>query len=266
MRATQMLLTKEVAEGLLKLNTNNRPANKVHVEFLAREMAEGRWTTNGDTICLSNSRLIDGQHRIMASLKAGVPIPILLVEDVEDTAFNTKDTNRRNRYAGDVLACEGMSDPQSLASAASLAYRYLNGNFKGNMRVPSTMVTAFVAQNREAMMRSLTFFRAVGSKSFFRPALVIALHFVLSEKTTHKDRVEEFISNVLVGECLTATDPAYMLRERLVARMDTKKGGSGTYRLALCIKAWNLMVTGTTVARLVFLDTGSRAEEYPMPL
>lgn len=79
------LITPEYAQQLLDNNHGNRKVVRIYVDALAREMAEGRWKENGETIIVSNTgRLIDGQNRLMAIVQSGVSIWALIVFGVSD--------------------------------------------------------------------------------------------------------------------------------------------------------------------------------------
>ena len=55
----------EDAMQMLEMNGTNRPLNDQHVKRIARQIADGKWKFNGDTIKLSVSNdILDGQHRL----------------------------------------------------------------------------------------------------------------------------------------------------------------------------------------------------------
>ena len=91
MKIKKVMMTPELAKAYLDLNTRNRSISQNHVRFLSREMQAGRWKLNGDTICLSKTRLIDGQHRLLAIIDSGMAFPMLVIEELEDEVFDTKD-------------------------------------------------------------------------------------------------------------------------------------------------------------------------------
>ena len=90
MNAKLERITPETAASMLQLNTGNRPVVAKHVTAIAREITEGRWQINGDTVCFSDDRLVDGQHRLMAIIKAGIPIQTFVVRGISSESFITK--------------------------------------------------------------------------------------------------------------------------------------------------------------------------------
>jgi len=119
-------VTPEWAEETLKKNIGNRPLNVQHVDKLAKEMTNGRWKVNGDTICLNGSRVIDGQHRLHAVVQSGITIETLVVEGLSSDVFDTKDVGKR-RSAGDTLGVAGEKNACRLAAALILIDKYFTG-------------------------------------------------------------------------------------------------------------------------------------------
>lgn len=118
------LITPELAEHFLKLNTQNRPKSSQRVKALADLMRQGKWIFNGDAIRISKAgRLIDGQHRLSAIVESGCAQQYVLVTNLDDEAFKTIDVGS-NRTAGDMLSIEGIRDYNNVAAAARLAISY----------------------------------------------------------------------------------------------------------------------------------------------
>ena len=95
MQARIETITPEKASGYLKKNKNNRAVSAPLVSRMAREMREGLWAENGETIVFNgDGRLLDGQHRLMAVVESGETIRSLVVTRVPATAFQTIDTGK----------------------------------------------------------------------------------------------------------------------------------------------------------------------------
>ena len=116
-------VTPERAAVLLKGNTHNRSVNANYVQTLAREMTEGRWKVNGDSIRMNGSTLIDGQHRLTACILSGQSFDTLVLTGLESDVFDTID-NGRKRTAGDVLSITGEKNATTMAAALSVVARY----------------------------------------------------------------------------------------------------------------------------------------------
>lgn len=101
----QINLTPELAGWLLENNGGNRRISQAEVARIADDIREGRWQTNGDTIKVSISgRLVDGQHRCLGCIAAGVPVPTLIAFGVSDAkdVFATID-QQRQRSVRDII-------------------------------------------------------------------------------------------------------------------------------------------------------------------
>lgn len=76
------------AEGGFK----QRKLRDATVKAYAEDMAAGRWKENGETIKFdSEGRLIDGQHRLSAVVKANTPIQFFVVKGLDNSVMDTID-------------------------------------------------------------------------------------------------------------------------------------------------------------------------------
>lgn len=76
-------ITPGMAEEMLKRNIANRKVNQANVNRIAADMATGNYRINGETIKISsNGEILDGQHRLLACIKSGVPFKSYIVYNV----------------------------------------------------------------------------------------------------------------------------------------------------------------------------------------
>jgi hypothetical protein len=72
-------VTPETAQQWLKHNDYNRPLNQRLVEKYARQMRAGKWRRTHQGIAFdSRGMILDGQHRLMAIVRSGQVIPMLI--------------------------------------------------------------------------------------------------------------------------------------------------------------------------------------------
>ncbi len=134
-------MTVERAKQLLENNDHNRKITQSRVLEYAKEMTNGLWLYNGESIIVSESgKLLDGQHRLLAIIESGVEIDIELVENVPDSDGGV-DTfltiNTKNRSNVDALTIAGFKDrPQHVAKLMSFKEAF---NAKKLMQKPSGM-------------------------------------------------------------------------------------------------------------------------------
>lgn len=86
MRFESVLVTPELAKYYLENNAANRNISAGAVAAYARDMLAGAWKETGqNNICISkNGELKDGQHRLLAVIKAGIPVRMNFAFDVDD--------------------------------------------------------------------------------------------------------------------------------------------------------------------------------------
>lgn len=263
MKVTEVKMTPELASTYLKLNTHNRPLSPGHIDFLVREICDGRWTLNGDTICLSNdNRLVDGQHRLHAIVKSGVAVRVLLVEGVPHDVFATKDLHKR-RTASDLLALNGEQRYTTLASAAQFVDRYQSRTLDSRRRTYSPgEIQAIVARLGNGIRESVEFASKSKNKKILKGSVLAGLHYVFSQ--INREQADCFWTAVMDGENLSSTSAEYALRERLLGNRLSKTKYSTTYVTALCILAWNYMRQGRNVSQLKYRDAGPAAQRFPI--
>jgi hypothetical protein len=85
-------ITPAKARDMLAGNYGNRPLRKAVVDRLAAEMRSGYWQLSHQGIAFSSDgRLLDGQHRLNAVIKADVAVQMMVARNVPDDAFKVTD-------------------------------------------------------------------------------------------------------------------------------------------------------------------------------
>lgn len=264
MKLTQTIVTPELAAAMLEKNNNNRPLNRHHVAFLSRQMKNGSWMLNGDTICLSGDSLIDGQHRLRAVIDSGVDVEMVIVTGVSDDAFKTKDTGR-TRKASDVLAISGYKDTSCMAAVIKLLNQYYSkkcvcmsgGGYAGNDKLTNADVLE-LAEKYEGLYESIKL--AYRARNIAPKAALASAHFIFSQ--IDSELADKFINNIADGSMLEYGDPALTFRNRMFKLKSTHQSKSqirAGHILALLIKAWNRLREGKQCVTLRMLE----GEEYP---
>lgn len=89
-------ITPELAKKWLAANKDNRHARPSHINNLAREIKNGKWTLTHQGIAFSSAgRLIDGQHRLEAIIAAGEPVFMAVFIGLDDNMFGALDRGIR---------------------------------------------------------------------------------------------------------------------------------------------------------------------------
>lgn len=173
----------ERAQRLLEGNIDNRPVMKRHVKTLQQVIERNEFVFNGEPIIVSSSgRILDGQHRLMACVAAGMPIETLLVSGVSSNVFATIDQGKQ-RSCQSILQMSGEVRASRLASTLRFTWVfcktgqvYDGGNQMAEAFTP-TIAMQFLENNpsiRDSVQSCARF------TMFPRPSLLAMLHFVMS--------------------------------------------------------------------------------------
>lgn len=143
------VITPERAKQLLERNDINRRLRPVSVEAYARDIENGRWGKNQDPIAISKSgRLLNGQHRLSAIIKANKAVEMLVSYDVDDKCiFDTA----IQRTAGDEIAIGGKVETEFSKSEYVAIARFMVGEAlnkrKGGKKVTNAEIENYIYEN-----------------------------------------------------------------------------------------------------------------------
>lgn len=124
MHSEILTITPNEASKYLANNPANRKISEKEVEALASDMREGRWHITHQGIAIGKTgRLLDGQHRLAAVIKAGIPVQMMVTFDVDESAMDAIDQGRR-RSVGDIFLFAG-EEPWMRSKTVIAAARFL---------------------------------------------------------------------------------------------------------------------------------------------
>lgn len=88
MQVRQVIMTPDHASALLAGNINNRKFRTHWANELSKMITDGAWKLTHQAIAVSPSgRILDGQHRLHAIVKAGKPVPVLIAEGCDEDSY-----------------------------------------------------------------------------------------------------------------------------------------------------------------------------------
>jgi len=238
--ATWKFIDPVMAESMLEKLQSQRRLISNHVAFLAREIKEGRWWINGDTLRFSRTRLLDGQHRLHAVIQAGIGIWALVVEEIEDDAYDSIDTGR-NRQAGDVLYGLGYGQGFLVAATARFLYYY-------DKKV--ALDSGFKVSNHEVVetVRKYPFIKFIGeylthAKTMRASSIACAL--VLISKRVGREQTMFYAEKLAIGAELKADDPIRFFRDKwMIQKAHRDSRTARVIWIATCIKTYNAWLSG----------------------
>jgi hypothetical protein len=118
-------VTPERAAAYLELNISNRPVRENWVTQLARMLSSGQFILHHQGIAFdTDGFLLDGQHRLLAIVRSGVSVDILVTRNVTTAAKLSMDDHQRRSVADSMsLARREMISGESIAVVrAALEY------------------------------------------------------------------------------------------------------------------------------------------------
>lgn len=120
-------ITPEMATKYFEANGANRPISDVAVDAYSRDIVSGRWDLTGESIKFSRSgRLLDGQHRLLAIIKAARPVRMMVTYGLRESVMDSLDSGRV-RSVGDRL-------------------KIMQGQRIGSLHVPPQVIAAICGQ------------------------------------------------------------------------------------------------------------------------
>lgn len=127
-------ITPARATEMLKFNTNNRSVKNALVERLARDMENGQWVCTGQPIIFSDTRLLDGQHRLLACISAKADFHTHVTFGIDDKSFAYIDAGAI-RSPGDVFRMHGVKNGKNMAAATKIVHAYKEGQLSALKKV-----------------------------------------------------------------------------------------------------------------------------------
>lgn len=120
-------LTPAIAKEILKRNVNNRKIRQQYIDRLTREMLSGNWTPISNGIGFDvNGNLIDGQHRLLACVKANVDIWVIIVTGLPEKAMIHSDRGIIKTLP-DVLTRSGVCSNRQMVQISTFMAKWNEG-------------------------------------------------------------------------------------------------------------------------------------------
>jgi hypothetical protein len=229
------------------------------VEQYAQAMTDGVWKLNGDTIRFNgNGDLIDGQHRLNACIRSGIPFESYIVHGLEHEAFDTIDRGKPRSIA-DTFARQGHKHYNLLAATTRLLWLLKIGTLSSlrTGAVRPDQANKIIKKNPKLHDFVEWTVSITNRSKLIRPALFCFLAYVTSKKDEKK--AKQFWASVVTAEELKRGSPAYLLHHRLVLNSSSVAKLPVTTIAALAIKAWNLHQAGKTCGSLKWAEN----EQFP---
>lgn len=284
-----LVVTPADAQGWLEENVLNRNISWETVGNLSDQIKANDWQLDGNAIKfgiatpefieeltnkvgehdikVGDNVLLDGQHRLLAIIDAGIPVPTYVIHGLDPKAQMVMDTGRR-RSLGDQLKLRGEKNTQQLA--ATITRVILTRIGEKALRTParyrpSTAQALRFLDKEPTIRQAVIEGRRTATKLGGTSLAVLATCFYLFNDIDTAG-CDEFFERLRDGEGLPSGDPILMLRNRLIAN-NRNRGETPPYIVqAWVIKAWNSFRKDLPMSQVSFRAIGQNPEAFPEPL
>ncbi len=223
-------------------NKGNRPPKPNKVQQFAADMVKDAWGLTGDTLKFApDGRLLDGQNRLAAGVRAGRSFKTHVVFGIDPALFGRMDIGKP-RNPADVLHIAGYKYASTLASALRWAY-LLDTNPYNRETFRPEFVLELARDHYPDIEESIKYGRDI-NRQFAHPAGQAA---ALMYKFSQSDKVksQDFLQAWLKGQ----RNGKYQVIDTMQALLHSQKANNNgriheLTRAAVIIKAWNIFKAG----------------------
>jgi len=168
-RITAKLMWPQEASNLLLLNTRNRRQSPETISRIATAIAADEYLFTGDAIKIVMDEngihvLGDGQHRLEGIVKAGKPVDVLLIENLDPKAMTFIDQDR-NRRVGDILRMvyqhQGIKNDTIITGVAKI----LMAGYEGRFHATKPEIAVYADEHMDLLQRWAAWARGVSDET-----------------------------------------------------------------------------------------------------
>lgn len=248
-KSEMVRVTPTRAKQMLNKNLRNRNLREATVAQYARDMAAGNWPFNGESIKFAeDGTLLDGQHRLAAIVRSNVPVLMLVITGLPQSAQETVDVGRK-RTASDTLLLRGETKSPVLGAILRRAVLWDRGDrkFRDSTSIAelSDMLEKYPEIRRSAEIAARTHyaFRYLPTSS-----LGLSHHLITR---VAPDEAPWFFQRISDGAELPVGHPVLTLRDRAMRDVDQGRRANDVRAVAYIARAWNAVRRGENLSRLV---------------
>lgn len=255
-------ITPEVAQKMLNVNIDNRDFKR---EPLVEALKNGEWALNGETIIFSDEgTLLDGQNRLLACVKSGIPIVTIVVRGIPKEAQVTMDAGAR-RIVRDFLKMWGVENYSLVGAIGTGLYRSNHNGVEKALYTDGHSATTmsqlnYIMENIDRIQYLITKIRKTVKMKGVNAATIGVLADLFYSVNDHD---ADYFFKQLDSAC-PCVQPIALLRNTLLTNAAKKEGKfSQRYIGAIIAKTWNAYMEGREIKCLKFAQGGASPEQFP---
>lgn len=251
-----------VAEHILKVyNVGNRTKKPGKINEYADDMLNGKWADTREPIKFSDKPVLrDGQNRLMACVRAGVPFMTHIAFGMPDAAF-TKMDQGKSRNSGDLLQIAGYTNTSHLAPAVRWVHLIESGRIRQRDTYSPPEILRLLEELYPDLPKWMTNAGRIYDMTGQPKGLVCAL--LRQFHKANPQKAAEWMEGWEKGRDAGPYKPLGLVTKRIAEIKVASQGPvQDLVRAALLVQAWNLFVAGKKGAHG---DIGwTMAEEFPV--
>lgn len=248
-----VVLTPELAGIFLEANPLNRNLSKTNLRKFTRDLVDGRWRLNGESMIIANTgEMNDGQHRCQIVFETGVSMETFISFGVERSTRLTTDQGAV-RTAGNFLAMVGVANSTAVAHACRLLHQYekFGRVGRGPDTIPTKIVIQEVAEENPGLADSIEATVPRKARMVCSRGIMVFCHYVFAK--IDRTDADDFMDKVGSGLNLGEGDPIVALRDRLERYRDAKKSNEPD-TVQCFFRAWNFYRANKTIRSIQLSD------------
>lgn len=250
--------TPAQAETALSKNEINRALRHTKVDQYQRDMLAGKWNAYTAPIVFdSEGKLIDGQHRLNAQVKADVKLKWLVLRGVPPETQTTMDTGL-TRSIADILHFGGERQSQLLVAVTRLVHLIEKNRLSRGRYAVSVEEVLQTLEDHPELRVSTEIAHWFNSKKMIpiAPSVVGAAHWMIA-RVAGRHEADAFVHRLatLAGE--REGSPVLALARRVNEIKKNQMRVNSRDYLNLVLKAWNYDADNRTLNKMnLYSKTG----------
>lgn len=255
-----VLFTPEMATEIIsKPSTNFRSVKRPVVNQYAKDMENGNWTFCGDTIKFDkDGNLIDGQHRLRAIIKSGIPQYFYKVEELDPESARVMDSGFK-RSVNDYLKSQSAAYETGAASIIRQVETFKKqskyiGHSTANNGTSYSDVVDLYENDTEWYNKAAIYGKKISKESarILKQTEVGAIYYYLVRiMGVDADYVEDFFFKL----CNSSRNERSIYNTTMISlNNENYIRRSGVKRIDEFITCWNAMVHGCSTLRKKYSD------------